>query len=234
VTAIAFDRRAEDLVERMDDPECDLGALERTYRDFRHVNALISGWQGIWRALLRPALEGSPTPTLLDVGFGGGDIPRRIARWAARDGIRLSVTAIDPDPRAYAFATSTPAEGVRFRQATTGDLLREGARFDVVVSNHVLHHLDGALPGFLGDTAALADRRVVHGDIERRRWAYTLYSAATLPVARRSFVREDGLLSIRRSYRRDELAAVAPPGWRVETRFPARLLLVHDEPGRSE
>lgn len=230
MTGVALDRRADDLAERMDDPECDLALLRRTYRDFRYVNALISGWRGIYRALIRPALLASDSPTLLDVGFGGGDIPRRIARWAARDGIPVRITAIDPDPRAFAFANAGPASDVMFRELATDDLVRDGARFDVVISNHVLHHLDGMLGPLLADSARLAKRIVVHGDIERSRWAYAVYALLTLPLARRSFVREDGLLSIRRSYRAAELAREVPDGWSVRRRFPARLLLIHEDP----
>ena len=40
-----------------------------------------------------------------------------------------------------------------------------------------------------------------------------------------SFIRVDGLISIRRSYTPSELSAAVPPGWRVEKRMPARLLL---------
>jgi 2-polyprenyl-3-methyl-5-hydroxy-6-metoxy-1,4-benzoquinol methylase len=234
VTAIALGHRADDLVERMDDPQCDLALLERTYRDFRHVNALISGWHGIYRRRIRPVLQRSVDPTLLDIGFGGGDIPRRIEQWAERDGIPVRITAVDPDPRAFAFAITGPATAVHFRELATDDLVRAGERFDVVVSNHVLHHLDGTLGPLLADSRRLARHLVVHGDIERSRWAYGAYSALTLPLARRSFVREDGLLSIRRSYRARAQAAAGDDGWRVERRFPARLLLVHESPPHHE
>ena len=101
--------------------------------------------------------------------------------------------------------------------------------FDLVTSNHLLHHLDGeALAGLLADSAALVRRRVIHGDLERSRVALAVFGPATLPFARRSFIHTDGLRSIRRSYRRDELAAVVPAGWRVERQFPYRLLLTFD------
>jgi hypothetical protein len=54
-----------------------------------------------------------------------------------------------------------------------------------------------------------------------------LFAAATWPLARTlladSFIREDGLISIRRSYTVAELVAIAPPGWIVRTGVPARL-----------
>jgi SAM-dependent methyltransferase len=124
---------------------------------------------------------------LLDVGSGGGDLAREIQRWGRRDGFRLEVTGIDPDPRALAYARSAidaePGPVVTFRQARAADLVAAGERFHVVVSNHVLHHLATAeVPGFLADLEALASHRVVVSDIERSTVGYALFSAlAALP-----------------------------------------------------
>lgn len=214
--------------ELMDDPHCDPVRLARTYRLFRPLNALVARWGTIYRGSLRPHLHPERPTTLLDVGSGAGDLPRALARWAARDGLRLDVTAIDPDPRAHAFATARPAPpGLAFRRTTSADLVAEGARFDVVVSNHVLHHLAPAeLAGLLRDSAALARGFVLHNDLVRDRAAYAAFRVAAAPLAGWTFAHHDGLLSIRRSHRPRELLAAAGAPWRVETLFPARLLLV--------
>ncbi|GAA3709950.1 class I SAM-dependent methyltransferase [Zhihengliuella alba] len=220
-------RRDEHAVEEMDRTDCDPVRLENTYRQFRLVNAAVSGWQLTWARLVRPVLSTSRPTTLLDVGSGAGDIPRAFVRWAARDGFALHVTAIDPDERAHAYLRSLPPlPGLTVRRAHTADLVAEGARYDVVTSNHLLHHLDaGQLDGLLRDSAALAGRLAVHSDIARTRLGYALFSAGTLPLPG-SFIRADGLTSIRRSYRPDELRAAVPAGWRVESQIPFRNLLV--------
>ncbi|GAA0307113.1 class I SAM-dependent methyltransferase [Kineococcus aurantiacus] len=224
--------RDRTAVELMDDPGCDLAALERTYAQFRAVNAVVAGWQWAYRRHVRPLLRADRVTTVLDVGSGGGDLARALARWARRDGRRVEVTGIDPDPRAHAWATrQPPVPGVGFRCAGSGDLVAEGRRFDVVVSNHVLHHLDeAALRALLADSRALARARVAHSDIARGAWAYRLFRVGTRPLASGSFVHEDGLTSIRRSYTPAELAAAAGPGWRVERPWPARNLLLDDGP----
>ncbi|THE10732.1 methyltransferase, partial [Kocuria rosea] len=94
-------RRDAELRELMDDPCCDLVALRRTYARFDVVNSLVAGWAATYRRRIRPlAVPGRPL-TLLDVGAGGGDVARALARWAQRDGIDLRVTGIDPDARAH-------------------------------------------------------------------------------------------------------------------------------------
>lgn len=222
--------RAADAVEEMDKPDCDPAMLRRTYAQFPLINRAVSGWHGIYRRLLRPRLAAVEHPALLDIGSGGGDVPRMLARWAARDGLGLRITAIDPDPRAHAFATSRPQPpGLEFRQAFSSELVAEGRRFDAVVSNHLLHHLTAAeLAGLLQDSAQLVRSLAVHSDIIRSRPAYVLFAAGTLPFFHRSLIRRDGLTSIRRSYTPAELRAAVPPDWQVVRDSPFRQLLVRE------
>jgi 2-polyprenyl-3-methyl-5-hydroxy-6-metoxy-1,4-benzoquinol methylase len=222
-------RRDAELTELMDDPDCDPDALERTYARFAIVNRVVAGWRGVYRSRIRPLLSHGRETTLLDIGSGGGDVPLSLARWARRDGLRLRVTGIDPDPRAAAFARSRPADpDVRFVAASSADLVAEGRRFDLVTSNHVLHHLDDdAFDALLADSAALAPR-ALHSDIARGRLAYAAYGPLSRAVAGGSFVHVDGLRSIRRSWTPAELALRVPAGWRVEGAVPFRVLVVRD------
>lgn len=220
-------RRATEAVEMMDLPDCDPERLERTYRQFAVVNGALSGWRRLYLREIRPLLSAGSTTTALDVGSGGGDLTVALARWAARDRLGLHVTGIDPDTRAYRFASGRlPVGSVEFRCAHTSELLREGLTFDLVLSNHVLHHLQPAgLGPFLADSEALARRKVLHNDLRRSPAAYALFSVAALPF-RGSYIREDGLTSIRRSYTLQELEALAPPGWRAERTSAFHQLLV--------
>ena len=228
-----LDRRDADARERMDDPGADPAVLDRTYHRFGIVNRIVSRPAAVYEEWVRPRLATTHTTRLLDVGAGGGDLPREILRHAERDGLRLEVVAIDRDERAIRYASRHEGPRVHARVATTADLVAEGETFDVVWSNHVLHHLT---PEELGSLLADTERLVapggigVHGDIERGRGAYLGFWAATLPFAFNvfagSFIRPDGLTSIRRSHTAPELAAAIPSGWRVKRGFPSRLELV--------
>jgi 2-polyprenyl-3-methyl-5-hydroxy-6-metoxy-1,4-benzoquinol methylase len=214
----------------MDDPAADLEQLNRTYRQFRTMNRLVAGWRGTYQQRIRPLLSPDEPSTLLDVGCGGGDIARAIAHWAKRDRLRLEVVGIDPDARAIAAARDAPnPDGVRFAQATSSQFVDVAQRWDFVISNHVLHHLTATeLDDLLLDCELLTRGLAIHSDIRRSRGAYAAYwllTALPLPVFRDSFLREDGLTSIRRSYTEGELAVVARRGWTVESQSPYRLLL---------
>ena len=222
-------RRDPDIVERMDEPDCDPARLEATYRHFTLLNRCISGWGMLYRSSIRPLLRRDEPTTLLDVGCGGGDVARFLLGRAARDGLALRITGIDPDRRAVAFARDAAPAGMEVRVASAAGVLASGDRFDLVISNHVLHHLqDGEVTGFMQELAALARVRAICSDIERSTLGFALFSVGTAPLFRGSFIREDGQRSIRRSFRRDELARLAPEGWRVERRVPFRLVAMKD------
>lgn len=218
-------RRAPHITEVMDDQDCDVSRLSNTYASFNVVNRMVSGWARLYRRWIVPLARGRAC-RLLDIGFGGGDVLLSLAQWAKRDGLRIELLGIDTDPRALAFANSRRQDGVRFLQASTGDLIKAGEMFDVVISNHLLHHLpEPKLVALCHDSAALSRKLVIHNDIERGDLAFLAF-ALTQPLFTNSFITVDGLRSIRRSFTAPELSCLAPPGWRVEKLFPYRLLLV--------
>ncbi|WGD36644.1 methyltransferase domain-containing protein [Lysinibacter sp. HNR] len=233
--------RARDVsaVELMEDPECDPDALQRTYRQFALVNRVVSGWRRTYQHRIRPRFT-TREHTLLDVGTGGGDIARLLSRWATRDGVRLSVTGIDPDERAFQFLSAREPASLRHGTEVewlctdTSSLVEQGRSFDFVVSNHVLHHLSAPeLGALLVDSERLANTAVIHSDIRRSAVAYALFSLLTAPLImapkqRQSFIRVDGLTSIRRSFTLSEAAEAFPQPWSVRSQTPYRLLLLYE------
>lgn len=222
--------RAVDARELMDDPEADPRMLERTYARFPLVNAAVSRWGSVYRRDIRPRARRGAI-RLLDIGAGGGDVSRALAAMARRDRLAVAVTALDADERAVRWA-GLRGGGVSYRWAHADALVAAGERFDIVVSNHLLHHLTATeLSALLADSVRLVedDGLVLHRDIARSRFAYWAFAAATWPFARNllagSFIRDDGLTSIRRAYTPAEIGAAAPRGWRVRQQAPARLEL---------
>ncbi len=218
-------------MEEMDKADCDPDRLTRTYARFLVVNRLLSRWHSTYRHRIRPVLAAKGAASLLDIGCGSGDVARSLAGWARKDGFSLAVTAIDPDARAFAFASKVPAmEGVTYRQAHSSELVAEGLVFDFVISNHILHHLDaGQIAGVLRDSEALSGGLVLHNDLKRSNLSYLLFMVGFWPLGVGSYIWGDGLVSIKRSYTAPELESTVPEGWRVEANGPWHHLLVHKE-----
>lgn len=215
----------------MDDPVCDREALFNTYRQFSVINALISQWKSIYQKYIRPyALSNDNQCSILDIGFGGGDIPVKLAKWCHADNIIPQITAIETDERAFEFIQEVDhPETVSFKLASSSEMTERDQRFDFVISNHLLHHLDGNnFYTILQEARTLSSHRVLFNDIERSDIGYILFNLLSRPIFRSSFITEDGLTSIKRSYTRSELAKKIPNGWQVHTLFPYRLLLTYE------
>lgn len=214
------------VLELMDDPHCDPARLAATLRRFDVVNRLWSGWAALYRARLGPFLASLERPArVLDLGSGGGDLVARLAALAERDGLDVRWVGADPDDRALDVARERASSRIEFRATDASALRAEGERFDAVVSNHVMHHLSAAdLTGFAADSLVLSDGLVLHSDIRRSRWAYGLYAVAITPLAPGTFLRTDGLRSIRRSYRAGELADALGAPWTVTDASPFRVV----------
>ncbi|MCG2589919.1 class I SAM-dependent methyltransferase [Rhodohalobacter sulfatireducens] len=223
--------RQEHLTEKMDQPDCDQALLFNTYQQFSTINRLISGWQRIYKKLIRPVLKDSSYPySLLDIGCGGGDIINLIDRLAKKDGIKLQITGIEPDERAIRFLSEQKwPENISFKKSTSADLVQEGRLFDIVLSNHLMHHLKKPeLSIICNDAEKLATQKIIFSDIERSDIGYISFKVAATPLFRKSFIVEDGLTSIKRSFRKDELQQALPRGWKVQRQFPFRLLAINE------
>ena len=233
---LILNQRDTESTELMDDENCDRDALNNTYRQFSKINSLISGWKHIYNSRIKPVIKGSDRPySLLDIGFGGGDIPIKLAQWAAHDKVNLHITAIETDPRALAYAQSIAIpENVTFMHCSSGAMVDSGRTFDFVISNHLLHHLNGHnFHQLLNESEQLSKRLVLFNDIERSDIGYALFNLLSRPVFRSSFITHDGLTSIKRSYTLEELRKQVPNSWDAERLFPFRLLLSYEHKRKS-
>lgn len=223
--------RKEHLTEKMDQPDCDKELLFNTYQQFTTINRLISGWQRIYKNHIRPLVKDqSKSYSLLDIGCGGGDIIRLLDRLSKKDGFDLKFTGLDPAERAIQFLSDQQwPKNISFQKATLKDFVQENRSFDIVISNHLVHHLkESELKIICDDAEKLAGKKVLFNDIERSDIGFASFKLAATPLFRNSFIVEDGLTSIQRSFRKNELQHALPEGWRVQRQFPFRLLAIYD------
>lgn len=224
-------KRQPQLAEEMDREDCNPVLLHNTYRQFSVINGLLSQWKKVYKKELRPLMREQKTYSLLDIGFGGGDVTVKLSDWAKQDGFHLKITAIDIDLRALNFAeTEYPTKHISWEHASTADLVSKHRKFDFVISNHVLHHLqDDEVTLLLNEAKQLASRKVIFNDIERKWAGYVLFNLFSRLMFNNSFIIKDGLTSIKRSFTYNELQTLSPSSWKVKRIFPFRLLLIHDK-----
>lgn len=226
-------KRNKTLVEHMDVPDCDLIRLENTYKHFGLINKLLSGWKRIYSRFIRPVLQQNTEASILDIGFGGGDVCETLLHFARNDGFNPQILGIELDERALQFVQKyRPKTEVVYRIQSAEDLLKTGAHFDVVISNHVLHHLhESYLPSFL-ETSGNLGSVVIHNDIRRDVLALLSYPLLAAPFHFHTFLLMDGSMSIMRSFTPHELELLLPPKFSVEP-MPLFRNLVIKNPDRD-
>jgi 2-polyprenyl-3-methyl-5-hydroxy-6-metoxy-1,4-benzoquinol methylase len=213
--------------ELMDDPALDAGTYHAVLHDLAKVNRVTFAYRPTLDFLAR-ALRARKSFRLLDVGFGDGDMVRRIARWARRRGIAAELVGVDLNPRSVAAAEAVTPDGVPIRYLAGDYANLAGQGFDFVVSSLVAHHMSHAqLVAFL----RFMDREARAGwfvnDLNRHRFAHGAFPLLAGLMGWHRIVRLDGTTSIARSYRPGEwppiLAEAQVEGAQVHRRFPFRL-----------
>ncbi|MBV8915693.1 MAG: methyltransferase domain-containing protein [Acetobacteraceae bacterium] len=195
--------------EWMETERVEAGDYARCLADLAVVNTVTLARRPTL-AFMRRVTRGLPPGSrvsVLDAGFGEGDMLRRIARWGKRRGLALELEGVDLDPvSAQAAAALTPPElGIRYR---TGDVFDERPRgVDVVISSLFTHHLtDAQVVAFLRWMERTARLGWFVNDLHRHALAYHGFALLSRAAGWHRFVQHDGRLSVARSFRRADWA----------------------------
>ncbi|RUL89596.1 methyltransferase domain-containing protein [Tautonia sociabilis] len=198
--------------ELMDAPGLPEAEVAEAYAVLRRVNRHLGNNLVIDREVARFLIEDRPESpvSVLDVGSGSGDIPRRIARRFESKGARAALAvALDRDPTASALSRS----GTGAPMVVRADALRlpmPDRSVDLVSAVKFAHHFEGpALARLLSEMARVARRRVLVLDIRRHWAAYWGFVAWSRVFTRNRLVRHDGPLSVLRGFSPEELTALA-------------------------
>jgi ubiquinone/menaquinone biosynthesis C-methylase UbiE len=175
--------------------------------------------------------------SVLDVGAGSGELLRVAAHWARETdrqarlvGLELnarSARAILDESNEFPEICSVRADGFQLP-------FRDRA-FDFVMQSLTLHHFDDAgAVKILREMARVAARGIFVIDLHRNPVAYFFYTTIGHLFLHNRLIREDGALSILKSWEPEELGALANEAGlakvRVEKHFPSRLVLSGNAP----
>ncbi len=211
--------------EYLDDPAVPAAVRERSLRDVVRSNALLGGRRALLAALrgVLPAAGGALT--LLDVGTGLADLPRRAAGAAARRGTPLTTIGYD------ASESLLRADRARLAHAVCGDALalpfRTGS-VDIVTCSQLLHHFaHGDAIRLVRELHRVARRAVIVSDLRRNWVAAAGFWLLSFPLGFHAVTRHDGTLSVLRGFTASELSAIVREATgrvpRVERRLGFRL-----------
>jgi ubiquinone/menaquinone biosynthesis C-methylase UbiE len=227
-----FRQRSYEL-EHLDKGDYTASEYEGCIRELQRVNRYLGDASALRRSVLAEVeREGLPDFSLLDVGAGSGELLRVAARWAQESGRRARLVGLELNARSTQ-AILEESKGYASISAVRGDALMlpfADDQFDYAMCSLFTHHFkDEQVVGVLVELARVSRRRIFVIDLHRHRVAYYLYTTIGRLFLQNRLIREDGALSILRSFRPDELRRLAERAQlqaiNVERRFPFRLVL---------
>lgn len=207
------------------------------YDRFLHEIRLVNRFAGDNRALKKTLLQEIKSENLksfsvLDVGAGSGELLRVIAKFARKQNRRARLFGLELNERS---ANSILEESKDFAEieAIRGNALKlpfADNSFDYTICSLFTHHLsDEQIVETLNEMRRVSARKIFVIDLHRHPLAYISYKIFCTFFQISKLVRDDGSLSILRSFNPVELKKLAEKSdiknVKVERIFPFRLVL---------
>lgn len=227
-----FEKRSDKL-ERIDTGDY----TPREYDFFLHEIRLVNRFTGDNRALKKSLLKEIESEKLkafsvLDIGAGSGELLRTIAEFARKQNRTATLCGLELNVRS---AAAIREESVNYAEikAVRADAFRlpfADDAFDYAICSLFTHHFtDENVVKILAEMNRVARRKIYIIDLHRHRAAYVFYKIFCAAFSISPLVREDGSLSILRSFKPDELEEIARRAnfreFSVKRCFPFRLVL---------
>lgn len=207
--------------EWMDDLEMVGPVLSQTLDQLTQVNYWLGGTGPSINALAR-LVQKAPQKSyhIVDLGSGGGDTLRAMAKWGRKHNIKLQLTGLDANAHCIEYAQTKSEEfpEISFRQL---DCFGEDffcQDYDIIHCGLFLHHFpDEHLLSYLPRLSKLAKTGVIVNDLQRSKIAYRLFQLVCSVFRSSEMVKHDGLVSVQRAFTRQDLKQLLPVSPLIES-----------------
>jgi len=232
-----FRQRSLEL-EHLDKGDYTAEEYEGCLIELRRVNRWL-GDVGALRASLLDEIEKLDLRrfSVVDVGAGSGELLRVIAKWTRRTKRKSVLTGVELNQRSV---EAILEQSLHFPEisAIRGDAFQlpfVDNQFDFAICSLFTHHFkDADAVAILRELGRVTARRLFVIDLHRHPVAYFFYTTVGQLFLHNRLIREDGALSILRSFTPGELNKLAElaglKAFKVTRRFPYRLVLAASPP----
>lgn len=199
--------------EIMDDFSLEGKLFRDTLDKLETINRLLGG-NGVTLNGLKKLIKDHPKDqllTIVDLGCGHGDILRDVALFGRKHHYNFQLIGIDANQDAidYANELSTDFPEITYQPLDIFSEEFSQLNYDIVLCTLFAHHFkDEDLIGLLQQLLDRAKKGIVVNDLHRNKLAYYLFKLIGLFVKNR-MVREDGLTSILRAFKRKDLEKIS-------------------------
>jgi ubiquinone/menaquinone biosynthesis C-methylase UbiE len=197
----------------------------------------VNRWLGDTRALRNSLLKDVEaaqlqTFSVLDVGAGSGELLRVSAEWANETKRATRLVGLELNERSAREIVEGSQEYPQI-SSVRGDAFRlpfHDKQFEYVICSLFTHHFrDPQVVKLLQEMARVARRKIFVIDLHRNVVAYIFFRTVARLFLHNRLIREDGALSILRSFTPDEFRTLGDKAElknvTVEEHFPSRLVL---------
>lgn len=227
-----FSKRSEDL-ELMDEfdkqPEKE---FRQNLRELEVLNRHLGGHK-ITLDGIDQAAKKEKQLSIMDVGFGGGDTLRAIARWMKRRNIKGNLYGVDYNPvmTCYAKEHSLGYDNIQYITADIFEPSVDEQKADIVTCSLFCHHFPHErLVRLIKRMNELAKKAVVINDLHRHWFAYHSIKVLTKLFSKTYIVKHDGPLSVARALTKSEweqvLKEAGVTNYSIKWRWAFRWLIV--------
>jgi ubiquinone/menaquinone biosynthesis C-methylase UbiE len=207
-----FRQRSYEL-EHLDKGDYTPEEYEGCIIELQRVNQWLGDAQALRNSLLQDVADHELKHfSILDVGAGSGELLRVAAKWAGENNRRAMLVGLELNARS---AQAILAESSSFPEihAIRGDAFHlpfADAAFDYVLCSLFTHHFkDEPVVQLLREMNRVAQRGIFVIDLHRHPIAYYFYTTVGRLFLHNRLIREDGALSILRSFKPEELKELA-------------------------
>lgn len=194
--------------ERLDNLELEGESLTKTLDGLTVINSFFGNKSQTLKSIQELAKK-NRIQTIVDLGCGGGDNLRAIAKWFQSEKRVIKLIGIDGNKNSLEYAKEKTDFPIEYIQADILDSEFQIPTCDVLISSHFVYHFsDDELIHFLKKAKEKTATAIVFSELQRSKTAFLLFKIFGFLMPFSKMVKQDGLLAIKRSFTRKELEEI--------------------------
>lgn len=199
-----------DKTEIMDDFSLEGEVLREALDKIAKINQLLGGnkltLDGVKKLISKVSKE--QEIVIVDIGCGNGDMLRSLAKFSIENHLNFQLIGIDANSFTinHARKLSENYSNINFRCEDILDKSFAELKYDIALCTLTLHHFkDNEIVQLLNVLIRNSQTGIVINDLHRSAIAYRLFQGLCFVFRLNSMSREDGLVSIKRGFKKVEL-----------------------------
>jgi 2-polyprenyl-3-methyl-5-hydroxy-6-metoxy-1,4-benzoquinol methylase len=194
--------------EQMDNFELSGVDLNKTLYRLSTINKYLGNTSSILKAVKKEVLKANKPLKIIDLGCGGGDNLRAIAKWCQTKHYAVELLGIDGNTHILKYARQLNRQNtaINYLEADILDTAFVLPTCDILISSHFMYHFsDTEIVDFFKKSKKSISTQIIFSELQRNSIAYSLFKIGAIFLPFSSIVKQDGLAAIRRAFTKTEL-----------------------------